>query len=191
RYHHALGKAIGCAINKGIQDGLKAGVDHGKAGRDLSVIEAYDLSAEAKYIDAVNAHGIVDFSLLFELKSKKESIMVDLIDSLHLGGPLAEIPGAKDLQPSLEQLMLPIHRLEDNVVLGRLPYPFPSSCSLTPLSSKSLISKGSTSVAPTTAKPITTLSMTFASSGVVPPLSVSDYHILDAEPHDEDPPATT
>ncbi|GKC87918.1 hypothetical protein Tco_1148567 [Tanacetum coccineum] len=60
-----------------------------------------------------------------------------------------------------------------------------------PLSSKSLIGKASTSAAPATAEPITTLSTTFASSGVVPPLSVSDYQVLDAEPHDEDPPATT
>nr|GEU53778.1 hypothetical protein [Tanacetum cinerariifolium] len=117
-YCHALGQAIGCAINKGIQDGLKARVDHGKAGRDLSVIEAYDPSAEAKYNDSINALGIVDFSLLSELKSKKDASMVDLMDSLCLEGPLAEILGAKDLQPSLEQLMLPIHRVEDNVVLG-------------------------------------------------------------------------
>nr|GEU46944.1 sugar carrier protein A [Tanacetum cinerariifolium] len=68
----ALRKAIGCTVNKGIQGGLKARVDHGKAGRDLSVIEAYDPSAEAKYIDVVNALGAVDFSLLSELKSKKD-----------------------------------------------------------------------------------------------------------------------
>nr|GFC73105.1 hypothetical protein [Tanacetum cinerariifolium] len=53
---------IGCAVNKGIQDGLRAGVVHGKAGRDLSVIEAYDPSTEAKYVEAVNALGAVDFS---------------------------------------------------------------------------------------------------------------------------------
>ncbi|GKG14892.1 hypothetical protein Tco_0354492, partial [Tanacetum coccineum] len=101
-YCHALGDAIGCAINKGIQDGLKAGVDHGKAGRDLSVIEAYDPFAESKYIDAVNALGAVDFSMLTELESKKDASMVDLMDSLRLEGPLAEIPEAEDLQPSLE-----------------------------------------------------------------------------------------
>ncbi|GKE89742.1 hypothetical protein Tco_1567217 [Tanacetum coccineum] len=67
-YCHALGQAIGCAVNKGIQDGLRAGVDHGKAGRDLS--------------------------------SKKDVSIVDFMDSLCLEGPLTEIPGAKDLQPS-------------------------------------------------------------------------------------------
>ncbi|GJZ43242.1 hypothetical protein Tco_0590497 [Tanacetum coccineum] len=215
-YCHALGQAIGCAINKGIQDGLKAGVDHGKTRRDLSVIEAYDPSVEAKYIDAVNALGTVDFSLISKLKSKKDASMVDLMDSLHLEGPLAEIPRAKDLQPSPEQLMLPIHRPEDNVVLGETSLSFSlqvvysrvqkvrgeikeKRLSLTdvmvplakPLSSKSLIGEASTSAALATAEPITTLSTTSASSGVVPPLSVSDYQVLDAEPHDEDPPATT
>nr|GEZ10529.1 hypothetical protein [Tanacetum cinerariifolium] len=82
------------------QDGLKAWVDHGKAGNDLFVIEAYDPFAKAKYINIVNALGTVDFSLLSELRSKKDASMVDLMDSLCLEGPLAEIPRAEDLQPS-------------------------------------------------------------------------------------------
>ncbi|GKG31934.1 hypothetical protein Tco_0426884, partial [Tanacetum coccineum] len=68
-YLQALGQAISYAVNKGIQDGLKVGVDHEKAERDLSVIEAYDPLVEAKYIDVVNALGI---------------------------GPLADIPGEED-----------------------------------------------------------------------------------------------
>nr|GEV27453.1 hypothetical protein [Tanacetum cinerariifolium] len=44
-------RAIGCAVNKGIQDGLKAGIDHGKFRRDLSVVEAYDPFAKEKYVD--------------------------------------------------------------------------------------------------------------------------------------------
>ncbi|GJU83120.1 NRT1/ PTR family 2.13-like protein [Tanacetum coccineum] len=145
KYCHALGHAIGCAVNI------------------------------AKYIDAVNALGTVDFSLLSKLKSKKDASIVDLIDSLRLEGPLAEIPIAKDLQPSPTQLMLPIHRPKDNV----------------PLSSKSLTGEASTFAAPATSKPITTLSTTFASSDVVPPLSISNDQVLDMEPHDEDPPIVT
>ncbi|GKE54445.1 hypothetical protein Tco_1489601, partial [Tanacetum coccineum] len=99
-YCHALGTTIGCAVNKGIQDGLRAGVDHGKAGRDLSIVEAYDPSAEAKYVEDINALCAVDFSLLSELKSKKDASIVDLIDSLRLEGPLTEILKAEDLQPS-------------------------------------------------------------------------------------------
>ncbi|GJY27677.1 hypothetical protein Tco_0403444 [Tanacetum coccineum] len=115
-YLRALGENIGCAINKGIQDGMKAGIEHGKAKRYLSVIEAYDPSAVAKYVDAINALRTVDFSLL-------------------------------------------------SVLIG----------------------EASTSAIPATAEPITTLSITFASSGVVPPFSVSDYQVSDAEPRDKDP----
>nr|GEX46750.1 hypothetical protein [Tanacetum cinerariifolium] len=157
-------------------DGLKAGVDHGQAKRDLSMIEAYDPSAEAKTLD--------------------------------------EIPRAKELQPSLEQLMLP--KAEDDVVLGETSLSFSlqvvhsrvqrvkgeimeKRLSLTdvmvplaePLSSKSLISEASTSAISASVGPITTLSTTFASFDVVLPLSVSDYQVLDMEPHNEDPPVVT
>nr|GEV32409.1 hypothetical protein [Tanacetum cinerariifolium] len=215
-YHQALGQAIGCAVNKGIQDGLKAGVDHGNARRDLSVIEAYDPSTKAKYIDVMNALGTDNFSLLSELRSKKDASMVDLMGSLHLEGPLAEIPRAKDLQPSSEQLMLPVHRPENNVVLVETSLSFSlqvihswvqrvtreikeKRLSLTdvmvplaePLSSKSLIGKASTSATIAMTEPITTLSMTFASFDVVPPLLISNDQALDTKPHDEDPPVVT
>ncbi|GJV83077.1 hypothetical protein Tco_1522975 [Tanacetum coccineum] len=78
-YLRALGETIGCAINM-----------------------AYDPSAKAKYVDAVNALRTVDFSLLSVLKSKKDACMAYLMDSLRLEGPLAEIPRAKELQPSLD-----------------------------------------------------------------------------------------
>nr|GEU38024.1 hypothetical protein [Tanacetum cinerariifolium] len=63
---NVIGTAIGCAVNKCIQNGLRAKVDHGKAGRDLSVVDAYDPSAKAKYVKPINALGTVDFSMLFE-----------------------------------------------------------------------------------------------------------------------------
>nr|GEU95561.1 hypothetical protein [Tanacetum cinerariifolium] len=129
--------AIGYAVNKGIQDGLRAGADHRKAGRDLS-----------------------------------DASIVDLMDSLHLEGPLAEIPRAEDLQPSPEQLRLPIHRPEDNVVKG-------------------LIGEASTSGVPSTVEHVTFVSTTLASSGFVPPLFVADYQVLDAVPHHGNPPTMT
>nr|GEV42394.1 hypothetical protein [Tanacetum cinerariifolium] len=207
-----VGQAIGCAVNKGIQDGLRAGVDHGKAKRDLSVIEAYDPSAEAKYVEAMNALGTVDFPLLYELKSKKDARIVDLMDSFRLEGPLADIPGAKDLQPSPEQLRLLIHRLEDNVVFGETSISLSlqvvysqvqrvrgkileKRLSLTdvmvplaePLSSRNLIGEASTSIAPATSEPITTLLTTFTSSDVVPHFSISNDQVL----HNEYPPDVT
>nr|GEV29491.1 hypothetical protein [Tanacetum cinerariifolium] len=200
--------AIGFAVNKGIQDGLKARIDHGQAGRDLSVIEAYDPSTKAKYIDAINALGAVDFFLFSKLESKKDSCIVDLMDSLWLDGILAEILGAENLQPSPKQLMLPIHRLEDDVVTWetsissslqvvnlrvqrfmeevketRLLLTDVITPLVEPLSFKSLTGEASTSAAL-----ITTLSTTFASSNVVLPTLVVNDQVLDAEPHNEDPP---
>nr|GEU42444.1 hypothetical protein [Tanacetum cinerariifolium] len=155
-------------LTAGIQDGLKVGIDHGKVSRDLSVVEAYDPSAEEKYVDAVNTLGAVDFSLLSELESKKESSIVDLMDSLHLEGALAEIPKAEDILLSPEQLMLPIYRPEDNVVFAKTSLSF------------------SLKIAP-----ITTLLTTFASSAVIPPSLVVTDQVLDAETHSKDPPSIT
>nr|GEX65580.1 hypothetical protein [Tanacetum cinerariifolium] len=139
-----VNQAIGCAINKGIQDGPKARVDHGKAGIDLSVIEAYDPPAESKYINVVNA--LVVHSRVQRVRGEIQEKRLSLLD-----------------------VMVPL---------------------VEPLSSISLTVKASISVAPATADPITTLSMTFTSFGVVPPLSIPDYQVLDMEPHDGDPSST-
>nr|GEX97281.1 hypothetical protein [Tanacetum cinerariifolium] len=48
KYVTALGTALGLAIDKGIQTGLVVGIDHGKSGRSLADVAAYDPSVEAK-----------------------------------------------------------------------------------------------------------------------------------------------
>ncbi|GKE33748.1 hypothetical protein Tco_1453070, partial [Tanacetum coccineum] len=62
-YQSALGKVFLMAINKGMQQGLKAGVVHGQVGRPLTQIEAYDLEVEGKYVEAVSE---------FEIRAKLE-----------------------------------------------------------------------------------------------------------------------
>ncbi|GKC86472.1 hypothetical protein Tco_1147121 [Tanacetum coccineum] len=104
-YLYALGGALGGAIDKGMQDGLAAGVDHGRAGRGLDDIAAYDPSAEANFVSAVNALRTVNFPLLAQLESQKDASMADIMDLLCLEGPAAETPGASQLQPSPKQLM--------------------------------------------------------------------------------------
>ncbi|GKF48312.1 hypothetical protein Tco_0141563, partial [Tanacetum coccineum] len=76
--------------------------------------------------------------------------------------------------------------MEKRLSLTDVMVPFVES-----LSSKSLIGEASTSAIFATARPVTTLFTTFASFGVVPPLSISDYQIFDVKPHDEDPLAIT
>nr|GEX40193.1 glutathione S-transferase [Tanacetum cinerariifolium] len=168
------------------QDSLKVGVDHGKAERDLSMIKAYDPSAEAKYINVVNALGAVDFSLLSELKSKKDARIVDLMDSLH-----NVVLEETSLSFSLQVVHSRVQRVrgeiqEKHLSLTDVMVPFTE-----PLSSKSLISEASTFATPVTTESITILSTTFMSSSVVPPLSISNDQVLDTKPNDADPPAVT
>ncbi|GKB40760.1 hypothetical protein Tco_0885702, partial [Tanacetum coccineum] len=114
-YLVTLGGALECAIDKGMQDSLKASVDHGRVGRGLDVIAAYDPSAEANFFFVVDALRALNFPLLAQLESRTDASMADIFDLLRLEGPAAETPEASQLRPSFEQLMVPIHRLEDQV----------------------------------------------------------------------------
>ncbi|GJZ77606.1 hypothetical protein Tco_0642278 [Tanacetum coccineum] len=60
----------------------------------------------------------MDFSFLAQLKSLKDTSMMDVMDLLHLEGPAAEAPKTSQLQPSLEQLMVLIQQLEDQAIIG-------------------------------------------------------------------------
>ncbi|GJT12885.1 nuclear cap-binding protein subunit 1 [Tanacetum coccineum] len=87
-----LGKAISLAIKKGIQDGLKVRIEHGKAGRGLENNESYDAEVEAKYLVAVKDLEYVPFPLLEDLEARKDSIIELLMASLTLGG--SRVPGS-------------------------------------------------------------------------------------------------
>ncbi|GKA03302.1 hypothetical protein Tco_0676083, partial [Tanacetum coccineum] len=52
-YLSSLGAAIGKAVEKGMQEGLSAGIIHGVAGRVLTDVAAYNPSAEADYLSAL------------------------------------------------------------------------------------------------------------------------------------------
>ncbi|GJS39204.1 hypothetical protein Tco_0564247 [Tanacetum coccineum] len=72
-YMEALGDTFGRAIEKGMQEGLAAGIEHGQAGRCLSNLEAYNPSAEADFNSAVRDLRGLDFPLLRELFAKKDA----------------------------------------------------------------------------------------------------------------------
>nr|GEX47747.1 hypothetical protein [Tanacetum cinerariifolium] len=88
-YLTALGAAISRAIEKEMQSGLAAGIDH--------------------------EFREVDLSLLAELKSYKGASTKDIMNVLCLEGALVDAPRMNDLQPDIEQLKVPIHRSEDQV----------------------------------------------------------------------------
>nr|GEX94674.1 transposase (putative), gypsy type [Tanacetum cinerariifolium] len=101
-----LGKVISMAINKGIQQGLEAGIVHGKVGRSLTQIEAYDPEVEGKYVAAVSAFENVSFPLLDELEGLKDSPLALIMPSLILKdnhGVADTTPEFSRFQPSLGQ----------------------------------------------------------------------------------------
>ncbi|GKF43178.1 hypothetical protein Tco_0129730, partial [Tanacetum coccineum] len=178
-YLAALGEALGHAIEKGMQDDLKAGVDHGRVGRDA--------------LRAVN------FSLLAQLESNKDASMTDIMDLLCLEGPTAETLEARQLQPSFKQLMVPIHRLEDQMVIGETSLSFAldmahsrvqrlkgdvTACHLSftdamvpliePLSVRSLTGEASTSMVPVKAETIA-LATTFVQAAIVHPVPSTKF----------------
>nr|GEX15967.1 hypothetical protein [Tanacetum cinerariifolium] len=163
-YLLALGAAIIRAIEKGIRDGLSDGIDHGKAGRSLADVVAYNLVVEADYN--------------FDLQRLRE--------------------------PNVDQLMLLVHRTEDQVVLSETSLSFALSVThskverirenvaakrstligvwtplVDPLSVENLVGESGTSDGvPTIIATTTALLTTFASASSVPPITIEDYEIV-------------
>ncbi|GKF03111.1 hypothetical protein Tco_0030034, partial [Tanacetum coccineum] len=111
-YHVALRKATSLAINKGIQEGLEAGFEHGKVDRSLAKVEAYDFGIEAKYVEVVHDLENVSFSLLDQLEALKDAPIEPLMPSLKLEGshgkddPTLEF---RKLQPVFDKVTVPVY----------------------------------------------------------------------------------
>ncbi|GKB12887.1 hypothetical protein Tco_0846810, partial [Tanacetum coccineum] len=117
-YQGTLSYALGWAIDFGMQEGLEAGYEHGTAGRNLSVVDAYNpKAAKASYIDAVKALEDVDFPLVNLLKSKKDAGMDEVLDCFLLDGPLAGLLKAAYLQSCIEQLSILIYHEGDKTAI--------------------------------------------------------------------------
>ncbi|GJZ63489.1 hypothetical protein Tco_0619910 [Tanacetum coccineum] len=117
-YIEALGHAFSRAIEKGMQEGLAAGIEHGQAGRCLTDLEAYIPSAEANFNSAIRDLRNLNFLLFQELSNKKDASTWDIMDLLRLDDAVAETLGMTDLQPDVSQLMVPVHHKQDRVVIG-------------------------------------------------------------------------
>ncbi|GKF58491.1 hypothetical protein Tco_0172028, partial [Tanacetum coccineum] len=99
-----MGKVISMAINKGIQDGLRAGIKHGKEGRSLAQIEAYDPEIEAKFVAVVSEFNNISFPLLDELEGLRDSPLAPIMSALTLKddhGNVDTSPSFSGFQPSL------------------------------------------------------------------------------------------
>ncbi|GJZ61008.1 hypothetical protein Tco_0617145 [Tanacetum coccineum] len=120
QYMEALGNAFGRAIEKGMQEGWAAGIEHGQAGRCLSDLEAYNPSAEADFNSVVRDLCGLDFPLLRELFAKKDASTWDVMDLHHLDDAVAEVLGMTDLQPDTDYRHRRVRKMERNLA-ERLP----------------------------------------------------------------------
>ncbi|GKB95169.1 hypothetical protein Tco_0981306 [Tanacetum coccineum] len=94
------------AINKGIQQGLEAGIEHGKVGWSLAQVEAYDPEVKNKYVVVVWEFENVSFSLLEELEALKDSQLALIMYVLNSEGNAESTPKIRKLQPFLDQTHL-------------------------------------------------------------------------------------
>ncbi|GJT51067.1 hypothetical protein Tco_0977224 [Tanacetum coccineum] len=206
-YGAAFRAVICLAIYKGIQTRLVAGIDHGKARRDLADIAAYDPSVEARYVSAILDFYDLDFNLLSHLESQKDASITAILSLLLLEGPSAETLEVSWLQPSYAQLLFLIHRKEDNVVTGgtslsdsldvvhacvqklkesALSHCFSISDAMGVLayllSSENLISEASTLGVPVMAATTTALAISVTATNInsILPILVANYDMHDA-----------
>ncbi|GJT94018.1 hypothetical protein Tco_1082863 [Tanacetum coccineum] len=113
-YPHMLTAIAGrrWVVGHGIQQGLEAGVVHGKAGRSLTQIEAYDPKVEGKYVVAVFEFEGVSFPLLDDLESLKDSPFALIMSALILKdgqGDTDATPEFAWFQPSLDEVAVLIY----------------------------------------------------------------------------------
>nr|GFA46308.1 reverse transcriptase domain-containing protein [Tanacetum cinerariifolium] len=74
----AFADVVSAGVAKGMSEGLKHVVEHGQAQLKLESIEAYDPEAEAKFVTALQSLKDLEFSLLDELESLKDTPMDEL-----------------------------------------------------------------------------------------------------------------
>ncbi|GJX95500.1 hypothetical protein Tco_0351298 [Tanacetum coccineum] len=84
-YPHMLTAIAGLA--KGMSEGLKYGIEHGKAGRDLANVKAYDPEANNKLVKALQDLKDLKYPMLDQLEKLKDAPMELIMASLHLENP--------------------------------------------------------------------------------------------------------
>ncbi|GJW94491.1 hypothetical protein Tco_0174163 [Tanacetum coccineum] len=174
-YISTIGATIGKVVEKGMHDGLSAGITHGVKGRNLTDVAAYNPSAEADYISALQRLQSVNFSLVAELRSNKDASVETIIYLLRLDDTLAEKLGLTESQPHVNQLMVPIHRSPDQTVVALRDVFIPLA---ERFSAVALEGTGGTSeTVPATIDTTTALSTTLASVSSIIPISVDDYDV--------------
>ncbi|GJY88159.1 hypothetical protein Tco_0502787 [Tanacetum coccineum] len=109
-YPHML-TAIAGRIAEGMSEGLKYDVEHGKAGLELTAVEAYDPEADNKYVVALHDLKDLNYPLIDELEQLKDAPLDVIMASLYLDSDTGEDAPQfiRDLCPSSSQLRIPVY----------------------------------------------------------------------------------
>nr|GEW03651.1 hypothetical protein [Tanacetum cinerariifolium] len=102
---------VSAGIANGISEGLKYGVEHGKANLDLEAIEAYDPKADTKYVMAFHVLRDLKYPMVDQLESLKDAPIDVIMASLHLESDSGEDAPQwiRELRPSSSQLKIPVY----------------------------------------------------------------------------------
>ncbi|GKA14803.1 hypothetical protein Tco_0694449, partial [Tanacetum coccineum] len=136
----------------------------------------------ADYIDVVYALRAVEFPLLSQLAFHKDIRISDIMDLFRLEGPASKALEVSHLQPSPEQLMLLIHRLEDQVVIGETSLSFGLDVGNARIQRLKANAASRPDIATTT-----TLSTTFLEVNTVPQVSMAAHETSGVRPSTEAP----
>nr|GEW53075.1 transposase (putative), gypsy type [Tanacetum cinerariifolium] len=162
-------------------DRLFSGITHGAKGRVLTDVAAYNPSAEAEYISALQRLQNVNFPLLAKLRSNKDASVDILMNILRREETLAErlvVVGASALSLALDVSSSRVQKVKENIAnhisaLRDVFVPFVELVSTTALTGM----EGTSNVISATANTTTALSTTLASASIVAPISVDDYEV--------------
>ncbi|GJS19912.1 hypothetical protein Tco_0448544 [Tanacetum coccineum] len=111
--------------------------------------------------------------------------VADIINLIPLEGSLADAPGMSELHPDIKQLTLPIHRAEDQVVIGETSLSFALSVANSRVERIRKSAVGASNSVPTTVATTTALSTTFASTSSIPLITIEDYEIVNADSQED------
>nr|GEV50504.1 hypothetical protein [Tanacetum cinerariifolium] len=162
-YLSALGIAVSKAIEKGMQDGLAAGITHGKEGLVLTDVATHNPSADVVYVSALQ-----------QLQGfHSDQLTVPIHHS-----PNTTVVGASALSFALDVFDAWVQRIKENIMSHRSLFRDVFILLDKPFSAAAITStKGTSNTVLATADTIADLSVTFASASNVDPISIDDYEV--------------
>ncbi|GKG06000.1 hypothetical protein Tco_0326086 [Tanacetum coccineum] len=69
----AFANVVFAGLAKGLSEGMKYGIEHEKAGRDLANVEAYDLEANNKLVKALQDLKDLKYTMVDQLEKLKDA----------------------------------------------------------------------------------------------------------------------